>query len=170
MNPWYVAGAGLVGAWLIMRPKKSVMSANVTQAPAPAMGTAWRINSTPAQSSAPVIKSPSTNAGAYVDHLKQVSGMVCDLHVAADRGVDTAPLDAAMEAPLDVLTAQKDLNVLGATPALTEDGVMGPKTTQALKDFQTATNISVTGLLDGPTSAGIRYAVGKHVLGDGANA
>lgn len=48
----------------------------------------------------------------------------------------------------DVTVLQKDLNKWGARPALAADGSFGPKTELALRDFQSAHFIRVTGKTD----------------------
>lgn len=65
-----------------------------------------------------------------------------------------------LSSPLDVLFAQKDLNVLGASPPLVEDGMMGPETQSAIASIQSRFGQNVTGKLDDGTSVAIRYAVG----------
>ena len=63
-------------------------------------------------------------------------------------------------APLHTVFAQKDLNVLGASPPLAEDGVMSPATAAAISGIQARFGQPVTGALDAVTAASIRYAVG----------
>ncbi len=77
--------------------------------------------------------------------------------------------DADLKAPMDTLTVQRDLNVLGASPALKEDGIMGSKSTAALKDFQGKMLLAQTGKLDPQTASALRRAVAA-VLQANANA
>lgn len=69
-----------------------------------------------------------------------------------------------------VLTAQRALNVLGATPALKEDGIRGPLTTQALKDFQKKMNLAQTGEVDAATSTMLQVAVTQVFMFDSGGA
>lgn len=62
--------------------------------------------------------------------------------------------------PIPVMFAQRDLNVLGASPPLPESGVLGPETVEAIRSIQSKFGQAVTGQLDDATSAAIRYAVG----------
>ena len=61
--------------------------------------------------------------------------------------------------PIDTLTVQKDLNVLGVSPALAEDGVMGPNTKAAIAHFQTQMLLPSTGVMDSNTANALRRAV-----------
>lgn len=61
---------------------------------------------------------------------------------------------------MDTLTIQKDLNLLGASPPLVEDGVRGDVTITAIQDFQRNFNLPATGAVDGPTAVALRYSVG----------
>ena len=67
---------------------------------------------------------------------------------------------AVLAAPLDVLFAQKDLNVLGATPSLPEDGVLDAATVSAIQGIQSRFGQNTTGELNDGTCVAIRYAVG----------
>lgn len=129
------------------------------------------------------LPAPSTtnvNSADYISHLqnavKNSAVIHSDLTAQAQAGL--IPLDAAghtilkadsdLRQPMDTLTVQRDLNVLGATPALKEDGTMGPKTTQALKDFQKKMLVDQTGQLNEDTSRALRLAVAA-VLGSSSN-
>ncbi|MFI5299113.1 MAG: peptidoglycan-binding domain-containing protein [Polyangiales bacterium] len=161
MSPWWIVAAGAGGAWWILRRKNKLEVVDTTSRVAPA---SFNISSSPpASPAAPVTSSPSSNSSVWLDHVKESSDMVSDLHTASQNGVDTSQLEAAMGQPLDTLTLQRDLNLLGATPALAEDGKKGPKTTQAIKDFQTHMSIPVTGNIDSATSSVLRLSVGSHV-------
>jgi peptidoglycan hydrolase-like protein with peptidoglycan-binding domain len=73
---------------------------------------------------------------------------------------DVAAALVMLAAPIDVLFAQKDLNVLGASPPLPEDGVLGPETQAAIAGIQSRFGQNATGALDDGTAVAIRYAVG----------
>ena len=84
-------------------------------------------------------------------------------------GSSTTPLGQAAQyasmtghdssAPMGVQEAQHSLNLLGATPALAEDGVDGPATTAAIKAFQAHANLTVDGIVGPQTAAALRIAV-----------
>jgi len=108
----------------------------------------------------------------YLQHLHEatVAAQILDLIKPQALAADVARLMQAppevveafhvLSAPLDVLFAQKDLNVLGATPPLREDGVPSAETRGALKAFQARFGQPETGVMDSGTAAAIRYAVG----------
>jgi putative chitinase len=56
----------------------------------------------------------------------------------------------------DTLWLQKALNDLGADPPLTLDGLYGPGTTAAVKDFQKSAKIKVDGVAGEVTRAALR--------------
>ena len=64
--------------------------------------------------------------------------------------------NAAMSANTWVKTLQGSLNRNGASLAV--DGVIGPKTTAAIKDFQRSQNLQVTGDADWPTRDALNTA------------
>jgi len=51
---------------------------------------------------------------------------------------------------------QEDLNRLGADPALTEDGIYGPKTEQTVKDYQYRVGVSIDGVVGPVTKSELR--------------
>lgn len=61
--------------------------------------------------------------------------------------------------PMAVLELQKSLNDLGIQPHLTEDGAMGPHTSDAVKAFQTKMGLEVDGIPGPHTWRAIRLAV-----------
>ena len=67
---------------------------------------------------------------------------------------------AVLTAPIEILFAQKDLNVLGAEPPVPEDGRPGPAMARALAELQRRFGQPTTGRLDAGTAAAIRYAAG----------
>lgn len=108
----------------------------------------------------------------YLQHLHEatVAAQILDLVKPQALAADVVSLMRAppevveafhvLGAPLDVFFAQKDLNVLGATPPLREDGVPSAETHEAVKAFQIRFGQSPTGSMDSGTAAAIRYAVG----------
>lgn len=71
---------------------------------------------------------------------------------ASDTGNATAPGSSVQAQPSDrVRAAQQALSHRGYDPG-TVDGVMGPNTERALRDFQQAQGIGVTGSLDDATA------------------
>lgn len=106
--------------------------------------------------------SPSANADLYLQHLSNSATNVQTLQNGAETQAEADHVNAAwaeLSKPVDTLTAQKDLNVLGAKPALTEDGVMGPKTREAIISFQSVMDVPQSGVMDAQTSNALRRAV-----------
>ena len=66
----------------------------------------------------------------------------------------------ALGAPMDTIFVQKDLNVLGASPPLTESGTVDKQTTAAVQGFQHQFNLEPTGYVDWETAIALRYSVG----------
>jgi peptidoglycan hydrolase-like protein with peptidoglycan-binding domain len=66
----------------------------------------------------------------------------------------TTALNGAMSADPSVQQAQQALKDKGHDPGAI-DGIMGPKTESALRDFQTAQGISASGTLDSQTLAAL---------------
>ena len=108
----------------------------------------------------------------YLQHLHEatVAAQILDLVKPQALAADIATLMQAppevveafhvLSAPLDVIFAQKDLNVLGARPPLREDGVPSNETREAIKAIQACFGQPPTGDMDSSTAAAIRYAVG----------
>ena len=61
------------------------------------------------------------------------------------------------------LHIQQDLNALGASPQLAEDGAPGPKTTAAIVAFQQAHGLPQTGVVDAATQNAMVLAMGIQV-------
>jgi hypothetical protein len=103
----------------------------------------------------------ATNAARVLDTVKPLAlaGDVYGLTASPNAGGVATALHV-LSGPLDTLTAQKDLNVLGASPVLPEDGIMGQGTRAAIAAFQTRFGQVPTGTIDASTAAAIRYAVG----------
>ncbi len=168
-KPLVLAASFLSGAvaYLLLKPRSA--SASIP-ALSPSQKTAsgtlpasnpqtWNIKTT-----TPTLKdSPAAHAGNYVQHLKNAAAAVETIEAGAETTEESQHVNEAyanLSIPIDTLTAQKDLNVLGANPPLVEDGVMGPKTRDAIDSFQRASLITpLTGVMDGPTSNALRRAV-----------
>jgi len=154
-------------AFLLLRPRSA--SASIPKLPAAqktATGTLPRSNPQTwnISSKVPTLDdSPSAHAGNYLTHLQNAAQNVMTIQGGAETPEQSAQVNQAFEdlsRPMDVLTAQKDLNVLGASPPLVEDGVMGPKTHDAIDSFQRAMLIDPpTGVMDAQTSNALRRAV-----------
>jgi murein L,D-transpeptidase YcbB/YkuD len=72
-------------------------------------------------------------------------------HIRATSGATALPAAWEREAVhASVVTAQKTLTKLGYGP-LSADGILGPRTRQALEDFQHDRDLKVTSELDSPT-------------------
>ncbi|MFI5302550.1 MAG: hypothetical protein ACHREM_31045, partial [Polyangiales bacterium] len=84
MSPWWIVAAGVGGAWWILRRKKALEVVDTTSTVAPAH---FNISSTPPATPAAKVASPSANSSAWLDHVKESSDMVSDLHTASQNGV-----------------------------------------------------------------------------------
>jgi hypothetical protein len=108
----------------------------------------------------------------YMEHLRE-----CMMAAAALNTVRPAAINADMSAlenapheavfalavlsqPMDTLTIQRDLNVLGANPPLIESGVRDAQTVEAIKGLQERFRQPPTGHVDPGTAVAIRYSVG----------
>lgn len=101
----------------------------------------------------------ATAAARILDAVKPLA-LLGDLNSLMQSSDDVARALQLLSAPLEVIFAQKDLNVLGASPPLAEDGVMTSPTSEAVRAIQTRFGQRVTGEIDPATAATIRYAVG----------
>lgn len=97
-----------------------------------------------------------------------ISANVSELLHAPDEAVEAL---AMLAQPMDPLTVQKDLNTLGAKPALRESGQFDKQTREALKAFQAEYRQPVTGEVDPATAIALRYSVGvvhwQNQMGEG---
>jgi len=116
---------------------------------------------------------PESNTVAeYLAHLHE-----CMMAAAALNTVRPAAINADMNAltnapeeavhalailsrPMDTLTVQRDLNVLGANPPLPETGVRDAQTIEAIRGLQESFKQQPTGVVDPATAVAIRYSVG----------
>jgi len=90
-------------------------------------------------------------APTYVRAAESTTGMVKnELTYAAAMGSGTRV--TAKSSHAQVMGMQQALKDKGFDPG-TMDGVMGPKTVSALRDYQKSQNLTTTGRLDGDTSA-----------------
>jgi hypothetical protein len=119
-----------------------------------------------------VLRTKVVTTADYLQHLHEATAaaQILDSIKSFAQNADVATLMQAppevvealhvLSAPLEVLFAQKDLNVLGAEPPLAEDGVPSRATREAIKAIQSRFGQPPTGRMDGGTAAAIRYAVG----------
>lgn len=159
---WLIGGA--IGAYLLLREERKqglVLPLNISSVPSGA-----KIAPVTSPPAAPASSASATPAATWVDHVSQAGDLVLAHEQATEAGSPAdlymSAVQSALEAPIDTLTLQRDLNLLGATPPLVEDGIMGPKTIAAIKDFQTANDLPATGILDKNTNYVVRYSVGEH--------
>jgi len=108
----------------------------------------------------------------YLDHLRECMTAAAALNtiraaaIAADmNGLMNAPNEAVfalavLSQPMDTLTVQRDLNILGANPPLAESGVRDAQTIEAIKGLQERFKQPLTGVVDPGTAVAIRYSVG----------
>lgn len=101
----------------------------------------------------------ATFAARILDTVKPLA-LAGDVDSLMQAPEDVARALEILSAPLDVIYAQKDLNVLGASPSLSEDGVMTSATAEAIRSIQSRFGQPATGEIDPATAATIRYAVG----------
>lgn len=154
MNPLFILGPVALLAWMLAN-KRKVPTPAQTSVPAGAT-----------QATLPASTSPSANTANYIQHVQDAIDSTQALQTAAsdggfgpDAAIAATDATAALSEPIDTLTAQKDLNFLGASPALAEDGIMGPKTQAAITSFQARVNLPTTGYVDSATAASLRMAV-----------
>lgn len=115
---------------------------------------------------------PPSSTYAYMHHLEecaQAASMINIIRPAAISADVSSLLNAPDEAvhalsmlakPMDILTAQRDLNALGAKPALNETGNLDGDTREALRAFQAEMRQPQTGSLDPATTIALRYSTG----------
>lgn len=167
MNAPVVFGLGALGAWLIFRghnakaaPAEAAPGASLMTLSSPLRQAA---SSAPSTSKVPTLdESPSASTGNYLTHLSNAAAKVALINQGADTDEDVQAINQAwsdLGAPMDTLTVQKDLNVLGASPALVEDGIAGPKTREAIASFQSTMGLTSTGQMDTKTNSSLRRAV-----------
>lgn len=171
MNPTVLlVSLGALGAWLILRkgePRSEIPQLGPAQKTAVATTSVLgapqhlQISSVPAR--APTQNdSPSANAQYYVQHLENAARNVELIAGGAETHDQSVLVNQAysdLSLPIDVLTTQKDLNVLGAVPPLVEDGVLGPKTRDAIDSFQAHADLPRSGVMDAATSHALRRAI-----------
>jgi len=84
---------------------------------------------------------------------------------APQTGVATTPTGASIDTTpalqWNAKSVQHALNMLGATPKLTEDGQSGPKTVAAIKSFQTANGLTPDGVAGPKTKTALYVAVSQ---------
>jgi hypothetical protein len=122
--------------------------------------------------SAPQHATPAQGIHQYIEHLQDCARAAADLNIirpAAIAADITTLLRAPSEAvaalnflaqPVDALTIQRDLNLLGAQPVLEETGEMDKATKEALKSFQERFKQQPTGELDAAAAVALKYSVG----------
>jgi hypothetical protein len=136
------------------------------------MGMPGHAYAPPPQLSGPPAPPPTSSAAAFIEHLREASAAAAALNIVRPAAINAdmaslmrAPPEAvhALEVlaqPIDMLTVQRDLNLLGATPPLPETGSVDKRTLEAVKAFQTRFRQVPTGSVDQATAIALRYAVG----------
>lgn len=111
---------------------------------------------------------PSGTIADYVDHLEKSVHFTELVHSDLSQSfgqcgseLTQAVVSAsqALSSPFDTLTLQRDLNLLGASPSLREDGVNGHDTMTALAAFQKRMQLQPSGKLDGESASAIRRGI-----------
>jgi Putative peptidoglycan binding domain len=101
---------------------------------------------------------------AALDYFAQGPALLGDVQTLMHAPGELAQALTALQAPMDVVTVQRDLNVLGCAPALSENGALDAHTTEAIKALQSRFGQVPTGEVDSDTRVAIRYSVGSlHV-------
>ena len=108
----------------------------------------------------------ATHLTAALDYFAQGPALAGDVQTLMGAPPDLAQILQALQAPMDVVTVQRDLNVLGCEPPLEENGALNARTTEAIKALQSRFGQVSTGEVDGDTRVAIRYSVGSlHTQG-----
>jgi peptidoglycan hydrolase-like protein with peptidoglycan-binding domain len=85
-----------------------------------------------------------------------LSALAAGPKAAVGQAASTAtPTNTANLSPKDI---QHILNLLGATPPLQEDGILGPKSVSALKSFQVSHGLTADGIAGPKTKAALAIA------------
>ncbi len=116
---------------------------------------------------------PESNTVAqYLEHLHECmmaaaalntvrpAAINADMNALMNASEDAVQALAILSRPMDTLTIQRDLNVLGASPPLPETGVRDAQTIEAIKGLQQSFKQQPTGSVDPATAVAIRYSVG----------
>jgi hypothetical protein len=115
---------------------------------------------------------PAQSVSEYLQHLQECTMAAAALNtvrpaaINADfQALERAPDEAVhalafLSQPMDLLTVQRDLNVLGANPPLHESGHADEQTIEAIKGLQERFKQTPTGIVDPGTAVAIRYSVG----------
>jgi peptidoglycan hydrolase-like protein with peptidoglycan-binding domain len=97
------------------------------------------------------MKAPTHPSNPWKDRFKNISKVSRGLH-STEQMFRTNSKDSIFGTDVNTNElAQQMLNDLGATPPLTVDGIIGPKSQAAIRTFQQVNNIPVTGNLDTTT-------------------
>lgn len=106
----------------------------------------------------PIVKAVEENAGDLLPLLSQIGKqMFPDI----DDRFASAAAASTMFDPMRVKWAQTILNLLGADPPLDVDGEYGPKTKEAVTQFQKATGLAADGWVGDVTSTALQLALSK---------
>ena len=108
----------------------------------------------------------AARCAATLDYYAQGPALAGDTQTLMSAPGELAQTLAALQAPMDVVTVQRDLNVLGCSPPLSENGALDAHTTEAIKALQSRFGQVPTGEVDSDTRVAIRYSVGSlHAQG-----
>lgn len=99
------------------------------------------------------------HAAAHLDSVKPVA-LRGDVSALMESGPEIAQALEILARPVDALTFQRDLNVLGAEPALRETGRIDESTRAAVRCVQQAFGQVPTGKIDSDARIAIAYSVG----------
>lgn len=104
---------------------------------------------------------PAASPASYAPPAQSASG-AAPLSFGALINPMGASQVAQVVQPMSAKEVQHALNVLGASPQLTEDGNYGPKSVAAVKGFQSSIGLSADGIVGPKTVLGIQYALAAH--------
>jgi len=108
----------------------------------------------------------AAHCAAALDYFAQGPALAGDVQTLISSPSELEQVLLSLQAPLDVITVQRDLNVLGCEPPLKEDGTLTLETREAIKALQSRFGQVSTGEVDSDTRVAIRYSVGSlHAQG-----
>lgn len=109
---------------------------------------------------APIASGADLNVNDYTTNISRIMPGIAAALAAWTPGAEPPPAYTEPAAPADLSTiqgVQHALNQLGASPQLVEDGVAGPKTQRAVREFQFAHGLTTDGIV-GPKTRDVLAA------------
>jgi murein L,D-transpeptidase YcbB/YkuD len=106
----------------------------------------------------PIVKAVEDNAGNLLPLLAEIGKK---MFPAINEKLAPAAAASTMFDPVRVKWLQTALNVLGANPPLDVDGEYGPRTTEAVLQFQKANGLVIDGWVGDLTHVALQLALSK---------